>query len=410
MFKKQLRKIKFLRELSRFIYRSGIKGKIRQPFIKILLESQLLQELNCHDLVRKSQHYYQYGPVEHISVSNAYYLQDMPSHLQEELQAQEYTIPSPYIFELNNIYLVGKYAIGLTPQGEFIRETSFPYYIDNIAFHTADSLSLRVLTSYYVSPASQELPIACSLINSWNNNYFHWIVDTLTKLEGVRYYENKTGLKVPLIIPTYPTKWQIESLRYLGYKQEDLILWNSQKTLVRKLIVPSFRKQYKTEGIYNGYDSPQACLWVAQKIKQYVWENCNSSNDVHPYIYISRHKAVGRQILNEAELNTCLQKYNFRRYTLEDLTLADQINLFSQAKFIIAPHGAGLTNMIFSTNAKVIEICGVTPPNLVFANLGKSLGFQYGCLTNPDNFQFRKEDGNIQVDLERLTSMMNMFI
>ncbi len=151
-------------------------------------------------------------------------------------------------------------------------------------------------------------------------------------------------------------------------------------------------------------------MWVAQKIKQYVRENCNPSNDVHPYIYISRHKAVGRQILNETELNACLQKYNFRRYTLEDLSLADQINLFSQAKFIIAPHGAGLTNMIFSTNAKVIEICGVAPPNLVFANLAKSLGFQYGCLTNPDNFQFRKEDGNIQVNLERLRSMMDMFV
>ncbi|MFQ4140772.1 glycosyltransferase family 61 protein [Chlorogloeopsis sp. ULAP02] len=411
MLKKQLKKIKVLRELNRVLYRMGIKAKLRKPLIDILLKSKKLKELNRRDLITRADNCYEYHSPEDLNLVKAYYLEDTPSDVKEELKPQKDKISNSYVFEVSNIYLIGKYAVGLTDEGEFIRETSVPYYSNNIYWHTADSLSLRALTSFYLSRSSKELPIACSLINSWNhNNYYQWIINTLTKLEGVKYYENKTGFKVPLIIHNQPNKWQIESLKYLGYREEDFIFWRNRKTLVRNLIVPSFRNLYQDENIYSGYTSPQGLTWLAEELKQYVRKNCTSIKDVHPYVYVSRRKAVGRRILNESEVYECLKFYNFRSYILEELNLAEQINLFSQAKFIIAPHGAGLSNIIFSTNAKVIEICGETPPTLNFAGIARTLGFQYGCLTNPNNSNLSKNDGNIQVDIKRLSAMIDMLI
>ena len=42
---------------------------------------------------------------------------------------------------------------------------------------------------------------------------------------------------------------------------------------------------------------------------------------------------------------------------LENLPILDQVKLFNNAKLVIAPHGAGLTNLIFSQpKIKVLEL------------------------------------------------------
>jgi hypothetical protein len=60
MLKKQLKKIKFLRELNRILYRMNIKAKFRKPLIDYLLKSKKLKELNRKDLIAKANNCYQY--------------------------------------------------------------------------------------------------------------------------------------------------------------------------------------------------------------------------------------------------------------------------------------------------------------------------------------------------------------
>ena len=73
-------------------------------------------------------------------------------------------------------------------------------------------------------------------------------------------------------------------------------------------------------------------------------------------VYISRGRATKRKILNENVLNPILEKYKFKIVFAEDLSYKDQVNLFLNAKTIISAHGSGLTNIIFSQNATVIEL------------------------------------------------------
>lgn len=74
-------------------------------------------------------------------------------------------------------------------------------------------------------------------------------------------------------------------------------------------------------------------------------------------IYISRSKAKRRQIVNEGELIEELLKCGFKILHLEDYSIIEQIKFFRNAEIVMAPHGAGLTNLIYcKENIKVIEL------------------------------------------------------
>jgi hypothetical protein len=74
-------------------------------------------------------------------------------------------------------------------------------------------------------------------------------------------------------------------------------------------------------------------------------------------LYISRARARRRRIANEAELWTQLSPRGFVKLELEELTWQQQINAFLGAKIVIAPHGAGLANLVFcAPGTKVIEL------------------------------------------------------
>ncbi len=65
-------------------------------------------------------------------------------------------------------------------------------------------------------------------------------------------------------------------------------------------------------------------------------------------IYISRKKARLRRTINEKSFDLELSKRGFETFDLEGLSLQQQIEIFFNAKLIIATHGAGFTNLIFS--------------------------------------------------------------
>ena len=62
-------------------------------------------------------------------------------------------------------------------------------------------------------------------------------------------------------------------------------------------------------------------------------------------------------------------------------SIADTVELFRKAKLIVAPHGAGTTNMIFSAaGIKVMEFMPVDSPNLCYWHLAEALGNSYSMI------------------------------
>ncbi len=74
-------------------------------------------------------------------------------------------------------------------------------------------------------------------------------------------------------------------------------------------------------------------------------------------LYLTREGARRRRVANESELWSVLQADGFERIRTEDLTWPEQINAFRHAKVIVAPHGAGLANLVFCRpGTRVVEL------------------------------------------------------
>jgi hypothetical protein len=190
--------------------------------------------------------------------------------------------------------------------------------------------------------------------------YWIWLHTYLTKLEGLKAYEKSTGTRPKIIIPQDAPKWVEESLEFFGYG-DDIETWNPKNELkVKKLVVPSNRRieglSYEDAG--NTYDqhllAPEACSFLKKEALRHNSKTREYSNKV----FISREDASKRKLKNKENIRSYLEKKGFKSYKLSELSFSEQISLFSQAEVVLGVHGAGLTNLIFSSNCKVYEIFG----------------------------------------------------
>lgn len=94
-------------------------------------------------------------------------------------------------------------------------------------------------------------------------------------------------------------------------------------------------------------------------------------------VFVTRMNATRRRILNEAEFKNLLKLYNIETVELSFDNPLDQVSFFRNAELVISIHGAALTNLIWSKNAKVIEIF---PQNLRpkhYLNIASQMGLDY---------------------------------
>jgi capsular polysaccharide biosynthesis protein len=147
----------------------------------------------------------------------------------------------------------------------------------------------------------------------------------------------QTGMHVDTwIINHNHLEFQLETLHILGIDISTVLVPTS-KTLIQaeNLIVPT-------------YISHPLPAWIPNIVAPIY---CQCTDPPNKRIYISRAKASNRHIENEEELLILLKKHDFETVFLEGLSVRRQAELFQNAEAIIAPHGAGLTNLIFCKNS-----------------------------------------------------------
>ena len=95
-------------------------------------------------------------------------------------------------------------------------------------------------------------------------------------------------------------------------------------------------------------------------------------------IYVTREQARRRRVANEAELWAQLERRGFVKLRLEELTWREQIHAFRRAKVVVAPHGAGLANLVFcEAGTRVVEFFNRAYVNGNFWRLAALRGLDY---------------------------------
>ena len=67
-------------------------------------------------------------------------------------------------------------------------------------------------------------------------------------------------------------------------------------------------------------------------------------------IYLSRQNSNYRNLINEGDLIDKLKSKNFMIIDTNNMSIFEQIKIFSSAQVIIGPTSSALTNIIFSNN------------------------------------------------------------
>ncbi|WP_250125071.1 glycosyltransferase family 61 protein [Chroococcidiopsis sp. CCMEE 29] len=397
------------------LYRRRLKFLFRRRSILFLHKNFGSKIITRDDLLINHEKYHvrRFGCEELVTASEPSTLGKTQIEIEKIIYPFKLTFGKPFVCEVPDAELVGPNAIGFNRDGGIVSDTSIALFsqVGNLKKY----ISIRTLALKKLSRLSPtKLDTACSLVHPWSKIYFHWIADCLTRIEGLEAYQAQTGIKPALIIESNLASWQIDSLKLLGYEPDDCIPWHSSRVQVKKLIVPSFRRHWgdynTTYKSYGPVVSPLACRWLRQRILSNLPDAESEQLFFSPKIFISRRKAVQRRIINEDKVIEALAPFGFVAYALEELSFSEQVRLFSQANMVVAPHGSGLTNIVFSQNLTVIELFGsyVAGPSLtLFANLSRGLGFRYGCLRGQSPSQdSRQLHADIIVDIAELGNLV----
>jgi hypothetical protein len=275
-----------------------------------------------------------------------------------------------------------------------------------------NSSSWSVLLSNQIRPRQRrpdryDIKTAASLVRMpdhadptrYKNRYSHWVQSYLTLLQGLDEYERRTGRKPTLIVEENPPSWIRESLAVHGYDSSDIVYWDGTTELaIDRLVVPSVRRlprrsSHQTRADTASYKlpSPDACRWLrAHSVKAANQEQF--SRRFSNKVLVSRDDASTRRVSNREELTAALKKCGFKQYVLSQLPVPEQVALFSQAEKVVAPHGAGLVNIMFATDCTVIELFGKVVKPTYFLQ-SESLGLSYCGVLGKDR------DGDIHIDV-----------
>lgn len=228
------------------------------------------------------------------------------------------------------------------------------------------------------------------------NNYYHFLIDNLSRMYIL---EKINEPKINLIVPKNYNKFYLDILKlFLDGRFEIVEIDLDEVWELEKFYFASF-----CAGDYPNSKShiPKTYLDFLKK-KLFDIFSIKKSLKRNKRIYISRSKASSRRILNENDLINLLKKYDFDIVHSEDLIFKDQIELFNSVSIVVSPLGAGLTNIIFSQNIKVIELFPLNFIRPEYFMICKELGFIYRYLIGRD----RIVNQDFHVDIGKLEEIL----
>lgn len=174
--------------------------------------------------------------------------------------------------------------------------------------------------------------------------FFHWMVECLPRFALLERFSHFLD---GIFVPGPLQRFQVEALEALGISRERIVALNPQSHFAPgHLFVPACFAMY----------NPPA--WMIRWYRRRFWPLLGGAHVSSPLkLFISRSDAPGRRLEGEDELWSYLSARGYIRVELGSLPLLEQLRLFYRASHVVAPHGAGLSNLVVGRpGLKVLEI------------------------------------------------------
>ena len=244
------------------------------------------------------------------------------------------------------------------------------------------------------------------ITDEWTCNYYHWHAFALKKLLILlekKLIDDQTIFLFPKSYKKY--SFALESLKKFGLTKNKIVFLRRKSNIkVAELPLIKFPRQHPK---------------IYQEIRKILIEKTpNFDSEFGERIYISREKRSFRIVENEAEVLTLLEKYGFKKIVAENFSYNEQIAIFSKAKYLVGPHGAGLTNAMFlKEGGALLEIATAQNSqnfNKDFYALSTMVGINYlhqKCEIDSKNSKIKDfYHGIISVNLEKLEKNLKLML
>ncbi len=221
-------------------------------------------------------------------------------------------------------------------------------------------------------------------------NHSHWLTAHLPKL----LLAKELGLLDKALLPLRLEPAQEVSLRRAGIEPEGIPRYDETRPLVVSELTVIGSDRFRPELLRPVRDAMAPALPKAERNRR---------------IYISRARARFRRLLNEDEIWPMLEARGFERTFMEDLSFEEQVELMRRTEFLVAPHGAGLTNMMFcAEGTKVVEIASPYFPNPNFYALSQAMGHSYYLVPAEDHGDDPPLERDMSVPFQGLREVLDM--
>lgn len=244
--------------------------------------------------------------------------------------------------------------------------------------------------------------VVFNCVQKWAYGYYHWLCEIFPRLFYIKLYiENNKKIfenrKIVLML-YYNNEFIRQSLEILNLKNIAICPYN-------------YNIEYKCNCVFMM--TPSYCGNPSRDSIMLVRKSIFMNNILVPKINVVLKRTNNRIIGNFEEMMTFLRnKYNNYEWIIFDdsdpkwKSMTNTIQLFSSAKLIIGAHGAGLSNMMFSSDkVKVIELHPTSCGNVCYWHLSHILGNTHNIL--PVKY---KNDKEFDVELDKLDYTVDKLI
>jgi hypothetical protein len=209
--------------------------------------------------------------------------------------------------------------------------------------------------------------VTMSLWGSGANNYSHCLLQIVPRLDLLR---RAFGLEADRFLVNDP------KLRVMDQALELLEVPADRLHGVPRRGAPAYRCE-----TLRAATSPQmddfGVAWTARFLND-LFLPVPPEKDPACRIYVGRGDGARRALLNEDDVLRTLEPYGFEIVTMDGRSIGEQAAMFASAAVIVAPHGAALSNLVFSTpKTAVVELMGTNTASPVFAYLAWRRGLDY---------------------------------
>ncbi|WP_237213219.1 glycosyltransferase family 61 protein [Falsiroseomonas oryziterrae] len=230
-------------------------------------------------------------------------------------------------------------------------------------------------------------------------NYYHFHAEHIAALLQVELLRKAhPGLDLFALVPDY-APMHAESVALLGADLGPAVTLDGSDFSAARLVFPS-----AVLGNAERANDP-----LMAEALQRIRRNALAGGTAHGAraVYVSRLDATSRRMRNEDRLVEALASRGVGIFTAGGRSYREQVLCFADARVVIGPHGAGLTNIGFAApGATLVEIFQASFTLPFYPRLAALLGCPYRCFTQRDGDE-AGDPGSWTLDLDAFLAFLD---